>query len=176
MQVPKHIKDAHPHLEKFWPYMELLENESDRGKVLVSTGFIEQQLKEILLAFTVEGSGGEGLLEGANAPLGTFSSRILACYALGLISESEHHDLNLVRKIRNDFAHDIHTNFETASVVSRCSDLLLKVPDDIYPELGRQKIDPLGQFQTCAISLIMNLVNRAFYVSKERCTPAHWPY
>jgi hypothetical protein len=31
---------THPHLKEFLPYLDLLNKESDRGKVLVSTGFL----------------------------------------------------------------------------------------------------------------------------------------
>lgn len=72
------LKKKYPHLEKFWPYTEVINNESPRGKVLVSTGFLEEQLKEVLLAFMLENKDAEELVEGGNAPLGTLSSRITA--------------------------------------------------------------------------------------------------
>jgi hypothetical protein len=81
------------------------------SKVLVSTGFLEEQLRQVLLAFMLENRNTVELLDGANAPLGTFSARIAACSAFGLISDVETHDLTLIRRIRNDFAHDIHTTF-----------------------------------------------------------------
>jgi hypothetical protein len=93
------IKKAFPNLEVFWPYMELLNKESDRGAVLISTGFLEQQLRDILAAFMCEGTSAP-LLDGANAPLGRFSSRISACHALGLITANEHNDLNILRRVR----------------------------------------------------------------------------
>lgn len=45
------------------------------------------------------------LVEGFNAPLGTFSSRIKAAYALGLLTKDQFLDLERLRKIRNEFAH-----------------------------------------------------------------------
>lgn len=47
----------------------------------------------------------DDLLEGFNAPLGTFAARIKLCYALGLLTDAQFKDLELVRKIRNEFAH-----------------------------------------------------------------------
>jgi mannitol operon repressor len=111
------------------------------------------------------------LVEGANAPLGTFSARIEACYALGLTSDDEHNDLTLIRRIRNEFAHNIETTFGTPSIVSRCSQLRLKAED-----YGDVKVGSAGQFQTAAISVITNLINRPQYVSQERRVTKVWPY
>jgi mannitol operon repressor len=168
---PRPILETHPHLKEFIPWLDLLNKESERGQVLISSGFMEQQLKDILQAFLIANSGADTLFEGANAPLGTFSSRIAACFALGLISDDEHHDLSLIRKIRNDFAHNVHTNFETPSVASRCGELHARVKDT--PDVI---VKPRGQFVTAASNLILNLVNRAHYVSKKRRAHEAWPY
>ena len=169
-------RNRHPHLAKFFPYLDLLRKESDRGKVLISTGFMEEQLKDILLAFMVEGGPATELVTSGNAPLGTFSARIAACYALGLISEREHHDLTLLRRIRNDFAHDIHTSFDTPSVIDRCKLLHHKAHDYTSEEMGELVTPPAGQFTTAAVGIIMNLTNRPHYVSRKRCTYGEWPY
>jgi mannitol operon repressor len=174
--MPKGPKEEYPHLATFWPYLELLQKESDRGKVLISTGFMEEQLKDVLLAFMLRGKASNDLLTSANAPLGTFSSRIAACYALGLVSENEHHDLTLVRRIRNDFAHDIHTTFDTPSVVDRCKLLRHKAHDYTSEKMGEVVVPPAGQFTTAAVGLIMNLTNRPHYVGKHRRTYGNWPY
>jgi DNA-binding MltR family transcriptional regulator len=169
-------KAKQPHLKEFFPYLEILHSESARGQVLVSTGFLEEQLREVLLAFMLENQNGRELLDGANAPLGTLSARIHACSALGLISGVEAHDLTIIRRIRNDFAHDIHTTFETPSVVDRCKLLRIKAHDYTSDKMGEVKVNAAGQFQTAAVALIMNLTNRPHYVSKKRCLEAKWPY
>lgn len=165
-----------PHLSKFFPYLELLRSESDRGRVLISTGYMEEQLKDILLAFMLDMPQAKELVTSGNAPLGTFSSRIAACYTLGLISEREHHDMTLLRKIRNDFAHDMHTSFETPSVVDRCKLLHHKIHDHTSPTIGEVKMDAVSQFTSAATSLILNLTNRPHYVSHKRCGYGEWKY
>ena len=174
--IPDDIREKYPNLENFWPYLELLNKESDRGAVLISTGFLEQQLKDVLLAFMLSVPQSEDLVEGHNAPLGTFSSRITTCYVLGLISDNEHHDLNLLRRIRNDFAHDIHTSFETQSIIDRCKELQHKAHDYDSETLGEVRVGASGQFRSAAVGLIMNLTNRAHYISKHRRTSYDWPY
>lgn len=167
---------TYPHLKDFFPFIDLLTDESERGKALISSGFLEEQLKQVLLAFMVDSPQGTELVEGGNVPLGTFSARITACYTLGLISKDEHDDLHLIRKIRNDFAHDIHTTFKTESVVNRCKHLKHKAED--YDRSGKDPVvvSPQGQFLTAATAIILHLANRPHYVSKQRRSYGNWPY
>lgn len=167
------FKQRNPHLNEFFPYLDQLNRESDRGKVLISTGFMEEQLRKVLLAYLIQAPEADELVSGANAPLGTFSSRINACYLLGLISEVEHHDLNVIRKIRNDFAHSISTGFDTQSVIDRCKNLKLRAAID--PMGNQVPIPPVAQFMTAAVAIILRLVNRPQYVSKQRSSYGNWP-
>lgn len=66
-----------------------------------------------LIATVFEGTG----------PLSTFSSKISLCRALGLFGEEVRHDLQILRKIRNDFAHSpqqLHL-----SDFSQCNNLIV---------------------------------------------------
>jgi hypothetical protein len=168
--MPAELKKTHPHLEEFWPFLQALNKESPRGKVLISTGFVEEQLKRVILAFMLDESTSRELFEGGNAPLGTLSSRISAAYALGLITHDEWHDLHLIRRIRNDFAHQVTTTFETPAVVSRCRELRSKAPD--YPGVT---VGSAGQFETAAVAIIVSLISRPHYVAKERRASKPWP-
>lgn len=165
----KHLRDA-------MMFLAELSRESDRGKVLIATGFIEQQLRNVLAAFMVDGIDAANLLDGGSAPLGTLSARTAACHALGLISGDENHDLGLIRKIRNEFAHKTQVSFDTPAIRSRCSILRLKAPDYESGKLGKVVVGPSGQFQTSAVAIIMNLVNRPHYVGRQRRSEQVWPY
>ncbi|MGY4295130.1 hypothetical protein ACVWXN_003225 [Bradyrhizobium sp. i1.4.4] len=72
---PSEILKDFPNLQDYLPYLEELGKESPREKVLISTGFMEQVLKESLCAFLIENKIVDELFEGGNAPLGTFSAR-----------------------------------------------------------------------------------------------------
>jgi mannitol operon repressor len=167
--MPDELKKNYPHLIAFWPFLQTLQNESHRGVVLISCGFLEEQLKQVLLAFMLDDKKALDLIDGGNAPLGTFSSRISATYMLALISDEEYRDLTLIRKIRNDFAHEVATTFETQSVIGRCKELHHKAED-----YGDVRVDAFGQFQTAAIAIIMNLTNRPHYVALQRRTKTSW--
>jgi hypothetical protein len=85
---------------------------------------LENQLEELLknkLAGTK--SHLEELFQ-FNGPLGTFSSKIKISYSLGFISKSIMNDLDLIRKIRNEFGHEYKPiEFETPKIKNRISNL-----------------------------------------------------
>jgi DNA-binding MltR family transcriptional regulator len=81
------------------------------------------------------------LLEGFNAPLGTFSARIKASLALGLITKEQYADLEHLRKIRNEFAHhwrriDLSSHSVSAHVRALTFGSLTKQ----YPESAAEKV------------------------------------
>src|SRR5882724_12017155 len=125
-------------------------------------------LKEILVAFLMKEKIVDELFEGGNAPLGTFSSRAKLAYTLALISEPEFHDIDLIRRIRNEFAHDTKASFANDGVKSRCGQLKHQVPDD------KGKVAAEGQFTSAATGLLLSLVNRAEYVSEKRRSFGNW--
>jgi len=84
----------------------LLEDESDRGSVLVGGAMLEETLGAVLRAFLAHDDGiAKSLLQVPNAPLSTFSSRIRIARVLNLVSESLFKDLDRIRSIRNAAAH-----------------------------------------------------------------------
>jgi pimeloyl-ACP methyl ester carboxylesterase len=96
--------------------------ESDRACGVLGAALLDAKLE--LLFRRRLGPNGERLL-GKSAPLGSFSSRIRLAYALGWISDDAHADLDTVRDIRNDFAHDfdLDLGFESSSIADRCRNL-----------------------------------------------------
>jgi mannitol operon repressor len=116
---------SHPHLEEFSRFLPELNKESDRGRVLISCSYLDELMRRILLAFLIDRDTSPRLVDGFNAPLGTFSTRTAAAYALGLISEQEFNECETLRRIRNRFAHDVHASFDTQdrrrSAPARCS-------------------------------------------------------
>jgi hypothetical protein len=66
------LLETHPHLKDFLPYLDVLNKESGRGKVLVSCSFLEQQLEGVLRAFMRQNDSANSLVDGPNAPVGTF--------------------------------------------------------------------------------------------------------
>ena len=105
------------------------------------------------------------------APLSSFSSRILTAYELGLIQENEYKQLQIIRKIRNEYAHNwSDIPFETG----RVSDLAKNLPY-FGPEDLEDGISIRGRFNFLIADLMVTLLWRARLVEKEKRTPKIWP-
>ncbi|MDZ7860602.1 MAG: hypothetical protein U5O15_08065 [Candidatus Krumholzibacteriota bacterium] len=92
---------------KFRTFHELLSKESERGCVIVAAAMLDDALEKMIQARLLESNDKEdSLFKSPHPILGTFASKIELSYRLGLISESMKKSLDIVRKIRNDFAHN----------------------------------------------------------------------
>lgn len=78
--------------------------ESDRGAAILAGSFLEHYLGQFLRPKAVDEDVAEKLF-GSMGPLATFSQRIAIAYAFGFIDKQQYADLELIRKIRNYFAH-----------------------------------------------------------------------
>ncbi|WP_433760912.1 MltR family transcriptional regulator [Brucella anthropi] len=83
----------------------LMSGLDDRGLAIALAAFAEDSLGTLLKSFLVQSDATSRLIDGFNAPLGTFSARIKAAYGLGLINKNQFSDLERLRKIRNYFSH-----------------------------------------------------------------------
>lgn len=128
----------------FGPLNELsrmLRDLDDRGLVLSLSAFAEDALGELVREFMAPVEAAKQLLEGFNAPLGTFSSRTKASFALGLISQEQYRDLEHLRKIRNEFAHDWRPMSLTArTVVGHVAGLSYGTLTERFPESPAEKV------------------------------------
>jgi len=99
-----------------------LEELSDRAAGIVATTMLENALDSVLHHAIREDDPGllkELFTDGG--PLGTLSSKIKLLYALGLVTKDGRHDLDLIRKIRNDFAHKLTgSTFQSDTIKGRC--------------------------------------------------------
>jgi mannitol operon repressor len=114
-----------------------------------------------LLAILVEVPTSADLVEGFNAPLGTMSTRTAAAYSLGLIHEREFKELEILRRVRNRFAHGVHVSFDMQDVKALCQNLTMAArSDDASKDAAR------ALYTTAVVSLILNLTNRPVYVAR----------
>lgn len=97
--------------------------ESDRGSVIVAAATLDSLLARYLS--TVMKSNGLSnrysvkILDG-NGALGSFSARAQIARGFSLISEDTFHDLMVIRKLRNEFAHvHMHCSFSDKKVMAQ---------------------------------------------------------
>jgi len=120
---------------------KLLHDLDERGLVLSLAAFAEDALGHLLSVFMLPTESTHQLLEGFNAPLGTFSSRIKAAYSLGLIEKVQFDDLEHLRKMRNEFAHNWRPiNFENPKIAAHIKALNYSDIDDSFPETPHAKL------------------------------------
>lgn len=102
-----------------------LDQETDRALAVIISAHLEYLLQRLIsTTLKMPTSVHQFLFEGANAPLSTFSVKIKLVDCYGWFSSDVIRDLDLIRKIRNEFAHElIGVSFETPSVKSRCGEL-----------------------------------------------------
>lgn len=114
------------------PRMELeFYGESPRAVILLSATLVELALETALKYILRPGKETEALFD-FEAPLGTFSGKIKLSYAIKLFGNKTLHDFELIRHLRNGFAHSRHPlTFDTPQVASLCKHFLL--PDEDTP-------------------------------------------
>jgi len=107
------------------PIIDKLQEESDRACVILGVATLDALLENLLRKSMLPNSPKE--LYGERGALGNFAAKIDLAYSLGLISAEERHDLHLLRKIRNDFAHAVNHElaFETPAIADRIRALCL---------------------------------------------------
>jgi mannitol operon repressor len=150
---------------EYGPLLQLLNElnkETERGAALVVGAVFDDILFGIIKSYLLQNKGTESLLESYNAPFGTFSSKIAACFGLGLITEPEYKELEFIRKIRNEFAHKVSINFDDRKIIGYCSSL----------KYGIRKVDKTAtaryQFSTASAALAAQLVTRASKIADKR--------
>lgn len=98
-------------LASFWSdfLQEEFNKETDRGAVVLTVSLFDNALTNLLKKHLAPVSASEDeLFDGPTAPISTFSAKVQLSQRLGLISTRLARDLNLVRKMRNEFAHNVH--------------------------------------------------------------------
>lgn len=98
---------------------------SDRDAAILGGSILEELLNRLLRKKLVQSSIFKDAIENSNGSLSTFSNKIQLSYLMGLISKKMYDNLNIVRKIRNEFAHEIvGSSFENEQIK-------LKVENDL---------------------------------------------
>jgi mannitol operon repressor len=158
-------------------FLDACNAETDRGKSLVSASIVEEMLAEILKAFLAGGAEIKRLFDAPNAPLSTLSSKALMCRSLRLINAVEYRDIDLVRKIRNEFAHSVTCSFEDQKIRNWAQELKVGMAqlDDLDVDHKSRVHDARQRFGMVTTSIVSNLYNRAHYVKKLQISDREFP-
>jgi hypothetical protein len=154
-------------LKEFRNFAAEFNGESDRAAVILGAAKLDvllfQLLQKVLRPST---SKTDELLEG-DTPLGTFSSRTMMCHRLGLIDDELFKSINLVRRIRNSFAHELSgVSLETGAHRDRIRELTAPLNEHgafkwLLDEYYKDNQGPSNEFRA-AVALIALRLEGAF--------------
>jgi DNA-binding MltR family transcriptional regulator len=115
-----------------------LDEESDRAIPVLAFAFIDGEIERLLReAVNQKVHGGVSQLFGPLGPMGAASTRINMAHALYWLRDDTVHDLHLLRRIRNRFAHQrIDDGLRDSETISDLSDhrLLPRIVNALYPD------------------------------------------
>jgi DNA-binding MltR family transcriptional regulator len=103
--------------------VEDFDRETDRGVALLAVAFLDDVLDVMLRAVMVDEPEVVNRLMGTGRALESFGSRTHLAYCLGLLGRDVYHDVNLIREVRNDFAHRQPTSFDGEEIRGKCQRL-----------------------------------------------------
>jgi DNA-binding MltR family transcriptional regulator len=102
------------------------QGETDRAAAVLSAAYLDHLLERLIAAaMALEYKQVDGLLyRDGYGPLGTFSAKISVAYCLGLLDRNQRSDLDIIRYVRNRFAHRFtDLTFEHSEIADRCLNL-----------------------------------------------------
>jgi len=103
-----------------------LTKESDRGCALLAAAHLDYSLENVLKKKLIGSKKHLESIFNFNGPVGTFSGRILLSYSIGLITKMQLDDIQIIRKVRNEFGHSPSIiSFEHEKIKSLCMQLKL---------------------------------------------------
>ncbi|WP_296577428.1 hypothetical protein [Phreatobacter sp.] len=108
---------------------------TDRSAAILGASIVDVELTAMIRRFLRDDPKLFAEAINGNGFLSSFSARINIAYMINIYGNTAYADLNLIRKVRNDFAHDLRKgDFEEGSIRGRCA--ALKAPDDYTFEYG----------------------------------------
>jgi hypothetical protein len=141
-------------------------DDSPRGAAIVAAALVEDFLGGALRSKMIKmGPSDERDLFGSSGVLGSFSNKIKLASALGIIRGRTVHDLNVLREIRNAFAHTLlDLNFETPELVTMCKSFHCSID---LPDVNN--LTPREIFAACVDRLILFLMSKV-----TKYDPGRW--
>jgi hypothetical protein len=167
------------------PLLDEFKSQSDRIAVIVGAAQLDALLADLLAAFMLDGPKATArdadALLGQDKPLGSFSARIKVAYRLGLIGRQFAETLDLIRKIRNDFAHKVsERSLNKSPHRERVAMLSINMPSPTFwkAAIARYGDDtPASRFRavvSLAATILAADVHGVVRVSRQTLLEANW--
>jgi DNA-binding MltR family transcriptional regulator len=129
---------------------------SDRTAAIVLAAWVERELEQWIIA-TLPRNDKKTIekLQGRDGALNSFYGKIHLGYALGVYDEIERENLDIIRRIRNEFAHTPQAiDFETDEIRKEVENLRLPTASSIRPELAALSEHRRRFSRACAVVVV----------------------
>ena len=156
---------------EFNGWLTEFQGETDRAAGMLGPAYIDYLLSEMLVSSWAD--------EKVKFKGNNFGMRIKLAHAMGLIADDEAQDLDVIRQVRNVFAHEIHGSFDSEDkVISKSKNFILARERLNAEEILRKAYGdaPLRKFFDFEIALLAYYLTRRL-ARVERlpaATPALW--
>jgi DNA-binding MltR family transcriptional regulator len=114
--------------------VEEMEATSDRAAAIVIASLVESRLTSVLQAAMVDVPSIKKDFFRSSGPLGSFAAKIDLALLTGLLTEEAHKDLHTMRRIRNEFAHELAPiQFDTNAQVRQLAQNFILIEKMVGP-------------------------------------------
>ncbi|MFM9849460.1 MAG: hypothetical protein ACKVP3_20150 [Hyphomicrobiaceae bacterium] len=123
-QLVKQVPDLKIIGTLLWGLQQKERDDADRSIAILGGALVENALKQALLSqFMALGDDEALLFDGSDTPMGTLRRKSCVAYALGIIGPNTLHDVDIIRRIRNDFAHSLSLDLTFDALEDECKRL-----------------------------------------------------
>lgn len=105
--------------QRLLSFLSEMKKETYRGQALVIASLLEQMLEETLDAGLQDVPAKRKLFDGPTAPVSSLYSKTKLACAMGLINADEERDIDIIRSIRNEFAHNIDADISNPHIENK---------------------------------------------------------
>jgi hypothetical protein len=160
MKSLAHLSRQRPREDEIKRTVMELHAGSDRVAAIMGSALVEDSLISAIGSVLHDDSNKAALFYDQGAPFGTFKARIIAAHALGLFDSDMARDLDIIRDIRNQFAHALLSlSFENEDIAAACDRITYYEPADATDnrEISAQRL----RFETACWTFSMHLLRRS---------------
>ncbi len=150
MANKKHQDEARDTYDLCWDFVAELETASPRGTAIVAAAVLDEILARLLEKVMVEDPEVAKQVVREVYTLANFRARIEGAKRFDLISEGQYRVLDIIRQVRNSFAHHVNWSFDEPTTAEKC--LTLDLSTLTVYEPGKEA-DPEHRFIQNAVAL-----------------------
>ncbi len=154
-------------------------DESERAVVILAGARLDIDLEKLLKHILIPYPGGTDPLFDGDRMLGTFSAKIAMAYRIGAIDADLERALQILRKIRNDFAHQLeHESLSSPRQKSRLAELVRWASQTELYQLGYKAFSGADRksaehfdFVLCTVCMTVTLSSGVAHLSRVNVGP-----